>query len=168
MIPLLAAAAATPIVKDLMAQGLTMLAGAVANKGREYVENKLGVKLDASTPEQALALKQLEFEREEELQRMALEGRKLDIELERIAQDNVSRRWEADLKSDSWLSKNIRPMVLIYLLGAYTILSLMSAFGMNVNESYVSLLGQWGMLVMSAYFAGRSFEKILNSRGGDK
>ena len=135
---------------------------------REYVENKLGVKLDASTPEQALALKQLEFEREEELQRVALEGRKLDMELERIAQDNVSRRWEADLKSDSWLSKNIRPMVLIYLLGAYTILSLMSAFGMNVNESYVSLLGQWGMLVMSAYFAGRSFEKILNSRGGDK
>jgi hypothetical protein len=66
--------------------------------------------------------------------------------------------------SDSWLSKNIRPMVLIYLLGSYTIMSLMSAADINVTQAYVELLGQMIMLVMGAYFAGRSIEKIVDMR----
>lgn len=160
MLPIIAAAGA-PLVKSLIENGLGLLASAVANKGQEFIEDKLGVKLEKADP---ILLKQLELDNEESIRAWALENRKLDIELESIAQEGVTRRWEADLKSDSWLSKNIRPMVLIYLLGAYTILSLMSAFGLNVNEAYVSLLGQWGMLVMSAYFAGRTVEKILNGR----
>ena len=80
MIPLLAAAAA-PLIQELMSKGLTALAGAVANKGKEFVEDKLGVKLEEQiTPEKALELKQIELDREEDLRAWALENRKLDIE----------------------------------------------------------------------------------------
>ena len=65
------------------------------------------------------------------------------------------------MTSDSWLSKNIRPMTLVYILSAYIVFAVCSAFGINVNQSYVNLLGQWGMLVMTAYFGGRTFEKIV-------
>lgn len=90
MIPLLAAAAA-PLVKELMAKGLTAIAGAVANKGKEFVEEKLGVKLeDEITTEKALALKQIELDREEDLRAWALENRKLDIEEMKIEQANTA------------------------------------------------------------------------------
>jgi len=65
------------------------------------------------------------------------------------------------MSADSWLSKNIRPMTLIFILTVYTVFAMMSAFGHNANEEYVTLLGQWGMLIMSFYFGGRTLEKIL-------
>jgi len=80
-------------------------------------------------------------------------------------QNNVSERWKADLASDSWLSKNIRPMTLIFILGVYTTFAGFSAFNVNVNQAYVELLGQWGMLIMSAYFGGRTLEKIMAKKG---
>ena len=64
--------------------------------------------------------------------------------------------------SDSWLSKNIRPMTLIAILGAYFTFASASAFGISVNESYVKLLGEWGQLIMLAYFGGRTAEKIFS------
>ena len=70
----------------------------------------------------------------------------------------------ADMNSDSWLSKNIRPMTLIAILVGYFIFAMMSAFDMNTNEKYVELLGQWGMLIMSFYFGGRTLEKIIDMR----
>jgi hypothetical protein len=71
---------------------------------------------------------------------------------------------EADMRSDSWLSKNIRPMTLIFILLVYTVFAMMSAFGHNANEEYVTLLGQWGMLIMSFYFGGRTLEKIIDMK----
>ena len=65
------------------------------------------------------------------------------------------------MKSDSWLSKNIRPMTLVFILVTYTIFGLMSAWDLEVNNNYVELLGQWGMLIMSFYFGGRTLEKII-------
>ena len=64
------------------------------------------------------------------------------------------------MQSDSWLSKNIRPMTLIFILIMYSLLSISSGFEFEVTESYVSLLGQWGMLIMSFYFSGRTIEKV--------
>ena len=79
-IPLLAAAA-SPIVKALMEKGLNVLASAVAAKGKEFVENKLGVELkDDMTPEQAAELKALEIDRERDIRAWALEDKKLDLE----------------------------------------------------------------------------------------
>jgi hypothetical protein len=76
----------------------------------------------------------------------------------------VTKRWEADMKSDSYLSKNIRPMTLIAILCAYFLFAMMSAFSINVNETYVKLLGEWGQLIMLAYFGGRTVEKVMEKR----
>ena len=76
----------------------------------------------------------------------------------------TSKRWEADMKSDSWLSKNIRPMTLLFILGVYTTFAGLSAADIEVNESYVKLLGEWGQLIMLAYFGGRTVEKVMDSR----
>ena len=69
------------------------------------------------------------------------------------------------MSSDSWLSKNIRPMALIFILGAYFTFAMMSAFDMETRGNYVELLGQWGMLIMSFYFGGRTLEKIIDMKG---
>ena len=76
----------------------------------------------------------------------------------------VTKRWEADMKSDSYLSKNSRPMTLIAILSAYFLFAMMSAFSINVNETYVKLLGEWGQLIMLAYFGGRTVEKVMEKR----
>lgn len=87
-----------------------------------------------------------------------------ETELFKAEQQNVSDRWKADMGSDSWLSKNIRPMTLIAILGAYFVFASASAFGWSVNESYVKLLGEWGQLIMLAYFGGRTAEKIFTKK----
>lgn len=76
--------------------------------------------------------------------------------------EDVSARWRADAASDSWLAKNVRPAVLLYILTAYTGLAVLSGADINVAPAYVELLGQWGMLVMTAYFGGRSVEKVFS------
>lgn len=84
-----------------------------------------------------------------------------DTELYKTEQNNLSDRHKADMASDSWLSKNIRPMTLVAIFTGYFTFGIMDANGIKANESYVQLLGQWGMLVMSFYFGGRTLEKII-------
>ena len=81
-------------------------------------------------------------------------------------QHELTERLKADMGSDSWLSKNIRPMTLVFILITYTAFGLMSAWDIEVNNNYVELLGQWGMLIMSFYFGGRTLEKILAMKKG--
>ena len=88
-----------------------------------------------------------------------------DTEMYKAEQENITDRWRSDMGSDSWLSKNIRPMALIAIFVAFFLFTMMSAFGYNANEAYVTLLGQWGMLVMSFYFGGRTLEKIIDMKG---
>jgi hypothetical protein len=88
-----------------------------------------------------------------------------DTKLFEVEQNNLTDRLKADMGSDSWLSKNIRPMTLIAILTGYFTFAMMSAFGMNTNQAYVELLGQWGMLIMSFYFGGRTLEKIIDMKG---
>ena len=102
-------------------------------------------------------LKLLELTQSGELAKMAN-----DAEMFKVEQENVTKRLEADMGSDSWLSKNIRPMTLIAILVGYFTFALMSAYGLNTNQAYVELLGQWGMLIMSFYFGGRTLEKIMS------
>lgn len=79
-------------------------------------------------------------------------------------QYELTERHKADMGSDSWLSKNIRPLALVFILFTYTAFGLMSAWNLEVNNNYVELLGQWGMLIMSFYFGGRTLEKIMDMR----
>jgi hypothetical protein len=87
-----------------------------------------------------------------------------DLEAYKTEQNNLTDRLKADMSSDSWWSKNIRPLTLAFILLGYFVFAMMSAFGYNANESYVALLGQWGMLIMSFYFGGRTLEKIMEMR----
>ena len=108
-----------------------------------------------------------------ELAKLAMSGdvAKLQHEIEayKAEQEAVSDRWKADMASDSWLSKNIRPMTMVFILSAYLLLAIGDGAGwFDVADNFVELLGQWGMLVMSAYFGGRTLEKIVDmkSKGG--
>ena len=101
-----------------------------------------------------------------ELAKIQAEGRLAELNADNIEAQELTKRAEADMKSDSWLSKNIRPMTLIYILTAYLALAIMDALGLDISDNFVSLLGQWGMLVMSFYFGGRTLEKVMNIKKG--
>lgn len=80
------------------------------------------------------------------------------VELEK----EISKRWSEDMASDSFLSKNVRPLTLIFLIIS-TVLIIFIDSGMiefQVNERWISLLETVLMIVIGAYFGGRSFEKI--------
>jgi len=95
---------------------------------------------------------------------LEVEESKLLAQMHQHAHASTSSRWQFDMGSDSRLSKNIRPGTLVYMLTAYLLFALLSAMGIDINEAYVKLLGEWGQLVMLAYFGGRSVEKIFESR----
>jgi hypothetical protein len=94
-----------------------------------------------------------------ELAKMANESKMYELE-----QNNLTARMQADMASDSWLSKNIRPMTLIYILVSYLVLAILDAAALDIADAFVELLGQWGMLVMSFYFGGRTLEKIMDMK----
>lgn len=117
--------------------------------------------LDRVLPDQAAADKAkaelAQLEQSGELAKMANETKLFEVE-----QNNLTARLQADMASDSWMSKNIRPMTLIFLLVAYSGFAIASIFEYETRGAYVELLGQWGMLVMSFYFGGRTMEKIAD------
>ena len=91
-----------------------------------------------------------------------LKSQELDVQFDQ----ELTKRLQADMASDSWLSKNIRPLTLIFILVMYSLLSISSGFEFKVTQAYIELLGQWGMLIMSFYFGGRSLEKIVSVAKG--
>ena len=105
-----------------------------------------------------------------ELMQMQQNGELAKMQADMQEQGELTKRQENDMRSDSWLSKNIRPMTLIAILTGYFVFAMMSAFGLETNSKYVELLGQWGMLIMSFYFGGRTLEKIIDmkSKSSDK
>lgn len=83
------------------------------------------------------------------------------------AQTQVTERWKVDMQSDSWLSKNIRPAVLIFLTSVFTILSFFDGnfYGFKVQEQYIPIFQSLLITVYGAYFVGRTWEK--SKRSGD-
>ena len=81
-----------------------------------------------------------------------------EIEMEK----NITSRWEADLKSDSWLSKNVRPLVLVFLIVSTVLLIFIDAgvISFVVEAKWTDLLQLVLITVIGAYFGGRSLEKI--------
>ena len=136
----------------------TAVAGPLGGAAVSAIAEKLGV--PASITEVTKAL--------EANPDLALKLREIDVRAFEAEQKAVTDRWQADMASDSWLSKNIRPMTLVYILTAYLLFAVASAFGVNVNETYVKLLGDWGQLIMLAYFGGRTAEKITSTMKGSK
>lgn len=113
--------------------------------------NKLGDKIKGANQlteaDKQYALKLLEFDLAE------LEG--------------VTSRWEADMNSDNWLSKSVRPLVLMYLVlfvSLIIIFDSIKSINFDVKESYISLLEILLLTVVSAYFGFRTYEKIKQNK----
>ena len=100
-----------------------------------------------------------------ELATLAQNGELAQLQADVNEQQELTKRLQADMMSDSWLSKNIRPMTLIFILITYTVFGMMSAWDIEVNNNYVELLGTWGMVIMSFYFGGRTLEKVMDMKG---
>ena len=128
----------------------TAVMGPMGGMAMNAIASKLGVEATPSAVTQAL----------KDNPELALKLREIDVKEYEIEQTNLTERLKADMSSDSWLSKNIRPMVLIFLLVAYTGFAIASMFDYETRGNYVELLGNWGMVVMSFYFGGRTMEKI--------
>lgn len=129
---------------------------ALLNVGEKLVDRFLPDPIQAEKAKAELA----QMQQNGDLAKMANDTKLFETE-----QNNLTDRLKADMGSDSWLSKNIRPMTLIFILLAYSTFAMMSAFNLNTNQAYVELLGQWGMLIMSFYFGGRTLEKIMDMKG---
>ena len=125
-----------------MSKLLSFLGGNVVEKVGNVIDN-----LTTSDEERLAAKKAIE---------------EVMMEAESRAQAQVTRRWEADMKSDNWLSKNIRPLICIFLTAIFVVLSV---FDGNIGEfviqeSYIPIYQTLLITVYGAYFAGRSIEKI--------
>ena len=125
-----------------MSKLLSFLSGGVVEKLGNVVDNL------STSKEEAMAAKKAMKE--------------VLVQAEAQAQEQVTRRWEADMKSDNWLSKNIRPLICIFLTAIFVVLSV---FDGNIGEfviqeSYIPIYQTLLITVYGAYFAGRSIEKI--------
>ena len=125
-----------------MSKLLKFLGGNVIEKVGGVIDNL------TTTEEERLAAKQ------------AIE--ELMVKAESQAQEQVTRRWEADMKSDNWLSKNIRPLICIFLTAIFVVISIFdgNAGGFKITASYIPIYQTLLITVYGAYFAGRSIEKI--------
>ena len=83
------------------------------------------------------------------------------LELDQIELQEISKRWASDMKSDSWLSKNTRPLTLIYLTVVTSLYITLDALDIafDIDESLVELLKTLLVTIYVAYFGSRGFEK---------
>lgn len=125
-----------------MSKLLSFLGGGVIEKVGNVIDNL------STSEEERLAAKQ------------AME--EVLMKAEAQAQEQVTRRWEADMKSDNWLSKNIRPLICIFLTAIFVVISIFdgNAGGFKIAPAYIPIYQTLLITVYGAYFAGRSIEKI--------
>ena len=136
-----------PILSQLASNGLQVVADAVQAKGKAFVEDKLGVELKPDMTAEELAA----------VRAAALAN---EAELTRALEQAITARHQADMASDSWMSKNIRPLTLVYLMGLFTM-----AFLIDVPETVLTMLRDLLMSVFMFYFGSRTVEKLfLNYR----
>lgn len=139
------------LVKTYAPALATALAGPAGGAVVSAIASKLGVSADVATITQALA------QDPQAAQKLA----EINLEQFKVEENNITARWVADDAAESWLTKNIRPLTLVYILTSYIVLALLDGGGFKVAESYVNLLGQWGQLVMLAYFGGKTIERVM-------
>jgi hypothetical protein len=100
---------------------------------------------------------------DEERKTLKIKLKQVLTQAESSAQEQVTRRWEADSKA-GWLPANIRPMTLIFLTFVFVVISVFdgNVGGFKISPSYIPIYQTLLLCVYSAYFAGRSIEKIKN------
>jgi len=97
-------------------------------------------------------------------ERLAAKAKLKQIVLDHEAkmEQNITDRWSADMKSDSWLSKNVRPLVLLFVIVCTMLLIFIDAGAIDftVEEKWTDLLTMVLITIIGAYFGGRSIEKV--------
>ena len=126
-----------------------MLGGLLSGGAAELVKGVGGVIDDLHTSEEE------KLEAEQKIKKIIAN---YEVEMEKT----ITSRWQADLKSDSWLSKNVRPLVMVFLIVCTMLLIFIDAGALNfeVKSSWVDLLQLVLITVIGAYFGGRSLEKV--------
>jgi hypothetical protein len=140
------------LLKNIAPALATAVAGPLGGAAVSAIASRLGVSDSVEAVAKAIAGDP----------QAAAKLQEMELEFYKAEQNNLTERLKADMGSDSWLSKNIRPATLIFLLLSYSGFAIASIFGHETRGTYVELLGQWGMLVMSFYFGGRTMEKIAD------
>ena len=100
---------------------------------------------------------------DEERKTLKVKLKQVLTQAESSAQEQVTRRWEADSKA-GWLPANIRPLTLVFLTLVFVIISMFdgNVGGFKISPAYIPIYQTLLLCVYSAYFAGRSIEKIKN------
>ena len=93
------------------------------------------------------------------MKEIELEFAKVELEEFRIAEENITKRWESDMNSDSWLSKNIRPLGMAWVLLTTTILMIVSWCGVETPQQVLIMFGGLATSITGAYFVLRTVEK---------
>jgi hypothetical protein len=150
----------TMILTALTALGLDFVKDLIKSKGEDLVTE--GIKkvtgIDIGK-EKELSEAQINFIKDHELEILKLDFEKLKLEYEQENKENkeITVRHANDMTSDSPLSKNIRPLALIYLMSLFTI-----AFFREVPNEVLDMLGNMLMLIFMFYFGSRTAEKVIN------
>jgi hypothetical protein len=155
----------TPLVGSLLVNGLGILGKAILSAGKEKVEEKLGIEIpDIITDKDLADLKVKEMEHEEILLQLAMQKEQAELAFYVKQEESIGKRWEADMLSDSPLSKNARPLILIYLTLAITLFASLSAVDISIDKEYISLFKELCIVVYVAYFGSRGWEKIVSMK----
>lgn len=87
-----------------------------------------------------------------------------ELQLDMVREQEITKRWEADLHSDSWMSKNIRPLTLAFLLGCMFVFIMLDSFleGFKMNIEWIYLLKSLLITAVGGYFVVRTSEKLMN------
>jgi hypothetical protein len=133
--------------------------------GKAVSPNLIGAITDATGLTDVAKLTGL-INNEKELTQLDKEILFKELEQDISEMQEVTKRWQSDMQSDSWLSKNVRPLIIIFLTLVMSVyITVDSATdGFNVKEDWIGLLSSLLLLVYGAYFGGRSLEKIQKMR----
>ena len=151
------------LLQQLAASGLSLLSGAIIAKGKNVIEQKLGVNIESAigTEEGKIHLRELEIQHEAFLINATIKQKEQEIESEKNAQSAVTERWKADMISDSWLSKNVRPLVLAFWTVAIVVLM---TIPVAIDSAWIELVKISYTTILAAYFLGRTYEKHVDMK----
>ena len=153
------------IAGALASAGLNLLADVIREKGKDFVEKKFGVKIPdnpeelQNNQELLVKLKELELKHEEELQKILLESKRLDIDYAKTVDQETTRRWISD-NTAGLITKLTRPFTLVFLLLSFVGLAVLDQNLLQVKDLYIKTLAELLQMAVLAYFGLRSFEKL--------
>lgn len=152
------------LLGSLASAGLDLLANVVKDKGKQVVEDRLGIQLPDHRPltEQEVQLaREASVRHEEWLLEHSLRTREAELQADAEEQDEVTKRWQADASSDAPEAKTIRPRTLMFLLAVMLLFMLLDICGQSLAQAWIDLLQILLLTVFAAYFGGRTLEKIV-------